>query len=291
MSVKSLLADIGNAVRTVNNKTAKYNLNEIRDEILKFSGHNIPLFSYTGLYDSDVDSTGENWEIRLLTSGDLTFSKLYNAEGGIDIFCAGGGGGGGFGYLSALKEGGAGAGGGGGYTTTKMNFVPALNQKYTISIGSGGAGGNETDNDGCNGGTTSAFGISANGGIGGLGNGGAGGAGGSGGGANGANNGGSNGSNGVGSKGGIGQGTTTRAFADNANTLFCGGGGSGAFYNEGNQTTYGLGGDGGGANGGNYIGSSAFVNTGGGGGGGGNCHQSSNGGSGGSGIVIIRNKR
>lgn len=254
----------------------------------------IPEFTYTGDYeivndaDEAITTSSDNWKIRLLTSGTLTFNALNGAESGIDVFCVGGGGGGG-----TRNDHGCG-GGGGGYTTTERNISLVANADYEIVVGAGGSGGGGT------GGQTSAFEVIANGGAGGSGlDGGAGGSGGGGGlplayygGA-----GGSDGSNGKTAdnssntyadkgKGGAGQGTTTREFGEDGATLYSGGGGGGC-----NGSGAGAGGEGGGGMGGTSSadGVAGVVNTGGGGGGKGKSTRSA--GAGGSGIVIIRNAR
>lgn len=238
-----------------------------------------PVFSFTGVYNL-IDEGDSNWSIQFLSSGALTFSKLGTGNGLIDIHCVGGGAGGGtYNYNSF------GGGGGGGYAHTQGYVTIAKNTSYTVTVGDGGAPGQD--------GGASSFGslCSANGGSGRNG----GSAGGAGGIAhpeqgwmdrckNGASNGGStpNQSTGGGT-GGTGQGNPpgTHDFGDASLTLRCGGGGSGKDYYGG----IGAGGAGGGANGH----TSALANTGGGGGGG--SRYNSTIGSGGSGIVIIRNQR
>ena len=243
----------------------------------------IPDFTYDGEYeivnDSDeiIIESADNWKIRFLTSGTLTFSNLKSAADGIDVFCVGGGGGGGNGSYTESY----GGGGGGGRTATGRNISVNIDTPYGISVGGGGSAQSS-------GGTSSAFSISASGGNGGNpGNQWAGGAGGSGGGGYGGA-GGSNGSNGGGSSGGAGQGSTTREFAEEGKRLYAGGGGGGVL-NSGTS-----GGEGGGGNSA-YVtsGASDGVQNTGGGGGGGNAHgyASAGGARGGSGIVIIRNTR
>lgn len=229
----------------------------------------IPDFVYTGDYeivnDSDqpIIASEDNWKIRFLTSGVLTFSHLNGASEGMDVFCVGGGGGGNY------------SGGGGGYTTTSRNLIPKTGTEYEIVVGAGGG-------KAVSGGTTTAFGVTANGG--GTANGlegtnsqiiGYGGNGGSGGGAS---YGGSDGSDGGSDTldyatlyGGSGQHTTTREFAETGAKLYSGGGGG----QSGNNNS-------GGAGGGGTGSTPGETNTGGGGG-----YNSS----GGSGIVIIRNTR
>lgn len=170
----------------------------------------LPKFEYTGQYqlinDGKADKT-QNWRIKFLTSGILTFKS---DPGDIDVFMVGGGGGG------STKTGG-GAGGGGGYTKT-INYKPVKNEPYEIVVGDGGAAG-------AAGGDTAAFGASIGGGLstdghvgadGGSGGGGGKGAGGS---TDRGGDGGSDGGDGASSRtssiayaGGIGQGTTTREF-------------------------------------------------------------------------------
>lgn len=238
----------------------------------------LPTFEYTGSYTT-ADDGNNNWRIKFLTSGTLTFSKLQGAGSGIDIFCVGGGGGG------------DASGGCGGRTTTVKAKTVTAGTSYTVTVGAGGAAGAS--------GGTSSFGSLASA----AGGGGPGGTGGSGGGGSGlyisssnkrnGGNGGSDGANGVtgygtsGFTNGTGQGTTTREFGESSGTLYAGGGGGAGDY----DCTSGSGGAGGGGAGGDLwdaaprAGSAGTTNLGGGGGGG------SSGGKGGSGIVIIRNKR
>ena len=237
-----------------------------------------------------LDDGDNNWRIKFLTSG--IFKPLTNMI--IDTFLVGAGGGGGQ-YITYE----AGGGGGGGYTKTSNGIVLTSGIEYNIIVGLGGAGG-ELYKNGNEGGISSAFNISINGGKGGYASG-TGGAGGSGGGAGGyakkstttsknAGIGGSNGSNGEAgrSSGGIGQGTTTREFGEETGDLYSGGGGGGYSYDNGYHGYPANGGEGGGGNGGGY---SASDNTGGGGGGGYHVNSDKNGGDGGSGIIIIRNHR
>lgn len=245
----------------------------------------VPTFTYSGTYQMINEGRG-NWRLKLLTSGTLNITKLPNRQTMIDVFLVGGGGGGGPQFY--------GGGGGGGYTKTQTRIYPTLNNDYSITIGAGGAAKLEANEAGSDGGSSTAFGLTAAGGKGGGGpdfatNTGGGGNGGSGGGEfNGA--GGSNGGNGIFTNGrsefptgrqGYGQGTTTREFGESGGALYAGGGG--ASWN-------GAGGDGGGGRGmNNSTAESGAANTGGGGGGGATSVQYS--GAGGSGIVIIRNTR
>ena len=91
-------------------------------------GTGMPEYTYTG-NASLIDDGGGNWRIKLLTSGTLTFTKLGNAKGGVDVFCVGGG----------ASGGGVGFGGGGGYTATETKTV-SKGMAYPVVIGAGGAG-------------------------------------------------------------------------------------------------------------------------------------------------------
>jgi hypothetical protein len=238
----------------------------------------IPVFTYSGSYEIVDDSgltittTTGNWKIRFLTSGTLNFTDLRGAANGIDLFLVGGGGG----TRSAYS-----AGAGGGYTKTVKN-IQIDKGAYEITVGSGGTG--------TAGGTTSAFGRSAEGGTTGQGEWHRiGGNGGSGGGAySGATNvaggqGGSNGGNGAAADedaGGQGQGSNTREFGETNGALYAGGGAGGS--KNGLIAT-------GGAGGGGNSNANGATNTG--GGAGGHVGSFAKAGSGGSGIVIIRNAR
>lgn len=226
-----------------------------------------PTYTYTGSHQL-IDDGNYNWRIKLKTSGTLRFTDLGNGANGINVFCVGGGGGGGYNY---------GGGGGGGYTKTSAKTVTA-NTNYAVVVGAGGAGTTDNNTDGGRGGTSSAFGVSADGGVGGgsyhgsnYRNGGAGGSGGGGGSSGTSGAGGTNGSNGGGASGaafngsgGQGQGTTTKEFGESTGTLYASGGAGG-------------------------NGSTGSANTG--NGGGGTPYQSSAAHAGSSGIVVIRNKR
>lgn len=264
--------------------TMPYTISEYGVYRISMAYRTIPDFSYLGgtyevVQDDDTAITDvahyndTNWKIRFLTSGTLSFSNLYGARDGIDVFLVGGGG---SGYDPGSN--GNGGGGGGGYTTTALNKTVVTGTNYTITIGDGGAmkqsGGNA-------GGDTEAFSESASGGKSAS----NGGAGGSGGGNFQTGDGGSDGANG-GNSGGTGQGTTTREFGETNAKLYSGGGGAGG--NNGPR----LGGDGGGGRGAtdspSYASTAGETNTGGGGGGG---HAAKDASAGGSGIVIIRNAR
>ena len=227
----------------------------------------IPEFTYTGDYeivnDSDepITVSQDNWKIRFLTSGTLTFTNLNGAENGIDVFLVGGGGNG-----ETIR---GARGGGGGYTKTVKGVSIAIATPYTVTIGASS-------------GTSSAFGASANGASGADGGSGGGGGGSS---SGTSGNGGSNGGNGTAgnvSKGGTGQGTTTREFGESTGKLYSGGGGGSAAYaGAAGDSTAGAGANFGGAA------KNGVANTGGGGGG----AYDGTAGRGGSGIAIIRNAR
>lgn len=227
----------------------------------------IPEFTYTGDYeivnDSDepITVSQDNWKIRFLTSGTLTFTNLNGAENGIDVFLVGGGGNG-----ETIR---GARGGGGGYTKTVKGVSIAIATPYTVTIGASS-------------GTSSAFGVSANGASGADGGSGGGGGGSS---SGTSGNGGSNGGNGTAgnvSNGGTGQGTTTREFGESTGKLYSGGGGGSAAYaGAAGDSTAGAGANFGGAA------KNGVANTGGGGG----AAYSGTAGRGGSGIAIIRNAR
>lgn len=224
----------------------------------------LPKFTYTGNYQlvDDGKSNGrQNWRLKLLTSGTLTFTR---SPGTLDVFLVGGG------------SGGHGGGGGGGTTGTLESVVASKDTGYSIVIGAGGSAS-------VAGGKTSAFGLTKNGGYIDSSFGAKGGTGGNyGGGAAWYGTAGNGGSNGTGTGA---QGYTTREFGETTGAQYAGGGGGGT-----ESGTPGKGGDGGGANGGytSPTAPSAAANTGGGGGGSGFAR---NPGKGGSGIVIIRNHR
>lgn len=234
----------------------------------------LPIYTYSGSAQL-IDDGNYNWRLKLLTSGNLTFTNLGNGAAGVQVFLVGGGGGGG----DHTRCG----GGGGGYTkTVHTTLVPGTG--YNIIIGGGG---------GCNagGGTTSTAWATANGGGTSPGSyyGGPGGSGGGGFAAVGGSDG-NQGGNGEQSyyAGGSGQGSTTREFGEIYNTPYAGGGGGGR--HSGEPSTAG-GAGGGGNGGGNLLPTNGAANTGGGGGGAIYMDGNHTGASGGSGIVIIRNHR
>jgi hypothetical protein len=272
-------------------------------------------------------TTSGDFKIHTFTSpGTFCVSALGNPFGGpnsVDyLVVAGGGGGGGQDYHDDRGAGGAGAGG---YRTSfpsPAGTTPVSVQGYPVSIGGGGAGGDNPGVNGTNGSNSSALSItSAGGGYGGghVQNGGPGGSGG--GGSNDSsgrpggtgntppvsppqgNNGGTGSPNASPWTGGGGGGASAvgATGAPNAggdggdgspnsitgsDTSYAGGGGGGG----GPGGVQGCGGAGGGGAGSNSPGAatSGTANTGGGGGGNGEINGS--GGAGGSGVVIIRYK-
>lgn len=211
----------------------------------------IPAFTYTGQYKIVDDSGNEitstttnNWNIRLLTSGTLTFTDLRGTSS-IDLFLVGGGGGSPSRTVSTDYGTVHSGGGGGGYTKTQKSVSVSANAAIDVSIGAGGGAGSSggTTTVKVNGTAHSASGGNAGGAP--YWNGsntvcGAGGSGGSGGGAASSGgfaggSGGSNGGNGSGgrsnvfptSSAGSGQGTTTRAFGESSGEMFSYGGSGG----------------------------------------------------------------
>lgn len=294
------------ATKGTDTSTLAYTIAEYGVYRIRMAYRTVPEFTYTGSYEAvkdddtaitDITTYNEtNWKIRFLTSGTLSFSNLYGASNGIDVFLVGGGGGGGTGVGNG--------GGGGGYTETHTSATVVTNTNYAIVIGDGGAAN-------ANGGDSSAFTFTAYGGkCRSSNNIGYGGEGGSGGGAATSSSdtsnhtkwgGGSDGSAGydngslITTQGhGLGQGTTTREFGESNGTLYAGGGGAGTNLGHTGRVPQvgGAGGGGNGAsnNGGTIQATAGTPNTGGGGGGGG-YNNASNGAAGGSGIVIIRNTR
>lgn len=253
--------------------------------------------TYTFTGQSELVEAATGWELYLLSDGTLTFTSL---DGNVDVFLCGGGG-------SGAKNGTnyrGGGGGAGGYTTTQKDIQLSANTAYAIVVGDGGA--EKTENGrGNDGEATTAFGYTANGGNGGrsgTGSSGDGGCGGSGGGAGGnsttassaATDGAINGADSLANGsflGGVGQGTTTQAFAEICGKIYGSGGGGGSGYSSGSSPTYGKNGKGyfGAGDGDSGTGGSGSgIPNRGGGGGGGQSITGSTGGAGGSGIVIVR---
>ena len=97
---------------------------------------------------------GDYWYVYLKSSGTFAFKF---SKTNVDVFLQGGGGGGGLSTLAGDFTHGGG-GGAGGYQTTQ--YGQAISGSYTIAIGAGGSPEK-------NGGTTAAFGFTAEGGEGG----------------------------------------------------------------------------------------------------------------------------
>lgn len=244
-----------------------------------------PKYTYTGQH-ALVKDGGDDWRIKLLSSGTLNVLKKLK----VDIFMVGGGAGGGSANASSA------GGGGGGYTLTQKNVLLSESSPITVVIGAGGTSKKE-------GGRTQFKDFSVGGGEAVLsysgGNGGSGGGSGrfSGGIPGNGGEDGNDGGNGTDGRGGKGQGTTTREFEEPDGELYAsGGGGSGDLVGglggngqpnlagsgksivvAGDQYTGGKGGGGYGAGGGGGVGF------------GGSSDNA--GGNGAQGIVIIRNAR
>lgn len=110
----------------------------------KSLGDPTPVFNFTGL--SDFRTVGQNWELRLLSSGILTWDWMGSGITGVDIFAVGGGGGGVNLYVSRNFGNAPGAGGGGGYTktllsSTKTPIMFELNAPYRVEVGARGFAG------------------------------------------------------------------------------------------------------------------------------------------------------
>ena len=235
---KGLASGTWTVTITGDGKTAQKNVVITTDYSTAISFNTIPEFTYTGDYeivnDSDepITVSQDNWKIRFLTSGTLTFTNLNGAEGGIDVFLVGGGGS----RAASHNSGWDGyAGGGSGYTETSKNIQVMVGTAYSITVGAKDSSGASS------GGTSTAFGSTANGGQSGLPSG-IGGKGGSGGGgaphinhngvdsqgwnSAGAGNGGTDGNNGTSGfyQYGVGQGTTTREFGEASAKRYSAGG-------------------------------------------------------------------
>ena len=262
---------------------------------------NIPDFNFTGKYNIRDDDV-----IEILDSGNIIFNKEEN----IDIFLVGGGASGAENSDITYSAGGGGAGG-----ITKTLINTKVSGEYQLIIGEGGVVGVNYGAGGetafgtlvtAKGGTSYSNNNYTNGGTGGSGGGAA---------VYGKNDltlgvGGSDGSNGVdgyasGStttshKGGTGQGTTTREFGESSGKLYAAGGAGGRVY--GTSAVVSIGGEGGGGNGAwSNEGNSSFIqatagkdNTGSGGGGYATAKSSkaaavnAHAANGGSGIICIR---
>ena len=225
-------------------------------------GGGAPEFTYTGNYEL-IDDGNRNWRIKFYSSGTLKFTKLGNADEGIDVFLMGGGGSGGQGELYY-----AGAGGKEGNTKTAKRIIVQTQIPYTIEVGAGGTADNAS-------GSSSAFGQSAAGGA--------------------------RGASAV-APGTKGQDSTVREFGEANGARLGGNGGTGGGSSKDFVLTHaGTGGLPYGGAGGTFgnswstpgHGTPGPANTGAGGGGGGGCTYSAwiSGAAGGSGIIIIRNAR
>lgn len=262
------------ATKTVDVKT-NYNV--------AISFNTIPEFNYTGSYEivndnnESITTSTDDWKIRFLTTGTLTFANTNGASAGIDVFIVGGGGNGGLSYGGNVGGGlysAGGGGGGGGYRVTMKNIQVQAGIAYDIVVGGpcgdsvafgktaqcGGNGGNATSNsDG------SKYGVGGSGG----------------------------------SSGGRGAMTNSAQpgdgedgeyeFGGTSGKRYGAGGGGGSGYNKdtgSSRTAIG------GCDGGGGSNEDAIANTG--SGGGGESYPKSGklpAGKGGSGIVIIRNAR
>lgn len=119
-----------------------------------------PNFTYTGEYEF-VNENSSDWKVRFLTSGTLTFVDDVMP---IDVFLVGGGAGGGGPYVGDEGKSTAGGAGGPGYNNTVKNVSVTAGTEYNIVIGAGGTAG-AYSKAGTDGGVTSAFGESVNGGV------------------------------------------------------------------------------------------------------------------------------
>ena len=113
-------------------------------------------YTYSGTSEKIDDGSG-NWRIKLKSSGTLKFTNLGKWDGKLDVFCVGGGSAGGSGNWDANN--GYGKAGSGGYTKTQKSIQVTANTAYSIVIGAGGQSAFAP------GGSTSALGVTANGGT------------------------------------------------------------------------------------------------------------------------------
>ena len=157
MSYLERLTANNSALETILNKVLEYNESIVTFDPTKH-------MTYTG-QKTVIDDGNGNWRVKFLSSGTLTFTE---DPGPVDVFLVGGGGGGSsytYNKGNAMRRGGA--GGGGGYTLTDSGTLEK--GSYEIIIGAGGAGGAavnsaSTGNPGADGGDTTAFDLTANGG-------------------------------------------------------------------------------------------------------------------------------
>ena len=113
-------------------------------------------YTYSGSHEKIDDGSG-NWRIKFKSSGTLKFTNLGKWDGKLDVFCVGGGSAGGSGSWDAGN--GYGKAGSGGYTKTQKSIQVTANTAYSIVIGAGGQSAFAP------GGSTSALGVTANGGT------------------------------------------------------------------------------------------------------------------------------
>lgn len=113
-------------------------------------------YTYSGSHEKIDDGSG-NWRIKFKSSGTLKFTNLGKWDGKLDVFCVGGGCAGGSGSWDGNN--GYGKAGSGGYTTTQKSIQVTANTAYSIVIGAGGQSAFAP------GGSTSALGVTANGGT------------------------------------------------------------------------------------------------------------------------------
>lgn len=107
----------------------------------------IPKFTYTGNYALEddqgnpiTDNTTQNWRLKLLSDGVLTFQHLGTARRGVDVFLVGAGGKGQTGVWNSGTY--SWAGGGSGYTTTQLGIGVQIDTGYSIKIGKGATAAN-----------------------------------------------------------------------------------------------------------------------------------------------------
>ena len=105
---------------------------------------------------------GENSIIRFTASKTVKFSKAVKT---VDVCCVGGGGGGGVAITSESGSYGYGSGGGGGAINNSYGISVIYNQPYSIVVASGAAAYSGGQEHQTRGGTTTAFGISSQGGY------------------------------------------------------------------------------------------------------------------------------
>lgn len=160
---------------TKSGKTVKKTVivNQEKEYAVALTFEQIPKFTFSGEYEikddngNPISTSQGNWNVYLLTSGNLKFTELNGAENGIDVFLQAGGAGGGGNGASC-----SGSAGGGGTNKTVRGVNISTGTSYSITIGSGGnenAGRGTTDPwddslHGFPGGQTKAFSNSVSGG-------------------------------------------------------------------------------------------------------------------------------